>query len=109
MAFIITGTHLFGAVDRVPGLGHVATQFAHVNYLPLLPLGTFIVLEGSEQGDAFRGKRVRLSWKSVLVGYYRGWAGFAAVTLFALAGAMSPLFLGVNGHPAQAIAFVAGL
>src|SRR5262249_27541487 len=81
MGAIIVGTHLFGSVDRVPGLGRVATQFAHFNYLPLVPLRSYIIIEGSEHGEEFQGKRISLNFTSVLIGYYRGWVGYvAAVT-----------------------------
>jgi hypothetical protein len=42
-AMIVIGTWWMGAVDRVPGLCYVATNLAHVNYLPLLPLACFVV------------------------------------------------------------------
>lgn len=62
---IVFGTHRFGWVDRVEGLGTVATQFFHVMYVPLIPLGSALVL------DDGRGIRVGLSPKSVLVAWAR--------------------------------------
>jgi hypothetical protein len=103
------GSELYGAVDRIPGLCYVATKFAHVFGLPLLPLGTYIVWEGSEHGEGFQGKRVAMNWKSVLIGYYRGWVGALAVVLFALQGATTPMLLGVDEYPTQVIIFLVGL
>jgi hypothetical protein len=104
-----SGIDLLGAVDRVPGLCYVATQFLHLKGLPLFPLQSFIVAEGTEDGHSFQGKRVKYRWKSVLVAYYRGWVGLVAGVLCGLSGAVSPLLLGVDSHPAQAQAFLGGL
>ena len=64
---------LCGKVDRVPGYFYVSTQFWHIQFVPIVPLRSYIVLEGSEQGNVFRGKPIPLRLKSVLVGYLRGW------------------------------------
>jgi hypothetical protein len=103
------GSELYGAVDRIPGLCYVATKFDHVFFLPLLPAGTYIVWEGSEHEEGFQGKRVALSWKSMLIGYYRGWVGALAVFLFAFQGMTTPMILGVDEHPATVIIFLVGL
>jgi hypothetical protein len=63
------GTKLMGKVDEVPRMGYVSTQFFHVNYLPLIPTGTYFVLE--ENGDNFRGVTLPLSFKSILVAWLR--------------------------------------
>ena len=95
MGIMIFGRHLFGSVDRVPGCCYVATMFFHIFFLPLIPLGTFIVLEGSETGNfferTFQGPRVRLGLKSVLVGYFRGWVGVFTLFLFAISALIIPL------------------
>src|SRR4051812_32568123 len=75
----VYGERLFGRVDRVPGLFCVATMFFHVNFVPLCPLRSYLVVEGSEQGDGFKGVRIPLRFKSILAGYLRGWLGAAAV------------------------------
>lgn len=65
---------MFGKVDEVPGLFHVATRFGHVNYVPLAPSQSFVVLnmpvEGGTRG-AFRGVPIRMSRKSVIVAWLR--------------------------------------
>ncbi len=67
----IFGTRTFGKVDRVPGLFFVTTKFFHINFLPLIPLGSFVVLEGSNTGYTFRGRSVGLSLKSLAVAWGR--------------------------------------
>jgi hypothetical protein len=37
---IVWGSRLYGKVDAVPGLFHVATRFGHIWYLPLIPMGS---------------------------------------------------------------------
>lgn len=39
------GTSLYGKVDQVPGLFHVATRFWHLNYIPLVPVESLIVFD----------------------------------------------------------------
>ncbi len=62
------GRRLYGKVDEVPGLFHVATQFFYLQYVPLVPLKSFIVLAGS--GDE-RGVPTSMSVKSVLMAWVR--------------------------------------
>jgi hypothetical protein len=74
------GVRLYGRVDVVPGVFHVATEFFHIGLAPFVPLRTWLVLK--EEGvvlPRFHGKRIPWSWKSVLVGWLRGWAGVWAV------------------------------
>lgn len=80
MAVVVYGTALCGQVDRVDGLFYVSTQFFHVDHVPLFPRGSYVVIAGSEKrGGGFRGQRIGLSWKSVLVGYLRGWLALTAI------------------------------
>lgn len=66
---IIFGSRLYGKVDEVPGLFHVATRFGHAWYLPLIPMGSYLVLgrQGGEQHGAYIG----LSVKSLLIAWLR--------------------------------------
>jgi hypothetical protein len=66
----IWGARLYGKVDEVPGMFHVATKFGHLWYIPLIPMGSHIIIEKSSQG--WRGKPVGLSGKSILVAWLRG-------------------------------------
>jgi len=65
----IWGSRLMGKVDVVPGLFHVATQFGHLNYIPLIPMGTYLIL--TQDGSGFRGLRIALSFKSMLMAWVR--------------------------------------
>ena len=78
---IIWGSRLFGKVDVVPGLFHVATKFFHVWYLPLIPLGSHLVTE--EHEDGWIGIPVGLSGKSVFIAWIRT-AAFLATIVFAV-------------------------
>ena len=66
---IIWGTRLMGKVDVVPGLFHVATQFGHLNFLPLVPLRSYLIL--SQDGSGFRGMEIGFSFKSMLMAWLR--------------------------------------
>jgi len=72
------GTKLMGKVDEVPRVGYISTQFFHINYLPLIPTGTYFILE--EKGDEFQGVSLPISFKSVLVAWLRAalFLGFVA-------------------------------
>ena len=48
--------------------------------MPLIPLRSYIVLEGSEQNGSFQGVRTSLSLRSILAGW---WRGFLALMTFA--------------------------
>jgi len=78
MGAIAFGKRLFGKVDRVSGRYHVATLCWHFCYLPILPLGTFLVLQEEMQGMTthFRSVRMPFSWKSILVAWSRSLLAF---------------------------------
>ncbi len=68
---IIWGSGLYGTVDRVPGLCYVTTRFGHLWYIPLIPLGSYLILD--LPGDTgTRGKAIPLSFKSMFFGWLRG-------------------------------------
>ena len=77
---IIWGTRLYGRCDEVGGMFHIATRFFHVWYIPLIPMGSVVVLERS--ANSWRGVSVGLSGKSVFAAYARGWSFVGAVLLF---------------------------
>lgn len=66
---IFFGSGMYGKTDEVPGLFHVETRFGHVYWLPVIPLGSYIVLE--KYGDEFSGASIGLSGKSVLMAWGR--------------------------------------
>ena len=41
---IVWGTKLYGKVDEVPGMFHVATRFFHLWYIPLVPLSSAVTM-----------------------------------------------------------------
>lgn len=76
---IIWGTTQAGKVDEVPGgMFHVVTQFGHLYYIPLIPTGSFVVLEKTADGG-FRGAPIPLSFKSLLAGWLRAASTIALV------------------------------
>ncbi|HLN31288.1 MAG TPA: hypothetical protein VK395_26340 [Gemmataceae bacterium] len=83
---IFHGFRLYGKVDHVPGLFHVATMFFHVQFLPMVPWQSVLVLEGRKAGGKPAMMPIRLSGKSILIGWLRlalvlgaGIAGFMAL------------------------------
>ncbi len=66
---IIVGQRLCGRVDQVPGICYVATRFLHFYYVPLIPLSSWVIVQGSEGASGFRGQQIRLSLKSVVFGW----------------------------------------
>lgn len=77
MHAIAWGTRLMGKVDAVPSKFHVATEFGHFCYLPLIPKGSWIITWEVHRGlqGAFVGKRIPLSWKSYAVAWIRVFSG----------------------------------
>lgn len=67
---IVYGTGTYGKVDAVAGIGHVATQFFTLYYLPILPLGTYFVT--SEENNSIHGVKLPFNLKSIGVAYLRG-------------------------------------
>lgn len=103
---VIFGTRFYGKV-RACGSSFLGTQFFHIYYVPLIPIGTHLVLEENADGS-FKGMKSRLSFKSILAAYLRVWGplavlaaagiGFGAVEDFAdepLAMAVVGAFTGV--------------
>src|SRR4051794_31008614 len=66
---LIFGQRLCGKVDEVPGICYVATRFLHLYYVPLIPLSSWVILRGTESASGFKGQQIRLSCKSVLLGW----------------------------------------
>jgi hypothetical protein len=82
--FIVCGKRLFGKVDRC-GPSCIATRFVHVYWIPLIPLGSHMVI--AESGRQFQGIPVGLHWRSTLAGYLRTWGPLALLwQIAALAG-----------------------
>ncbi len=101
----VHGERLYGYVDRVPGLGYVATQFFHFNFVPIFPMGSYAVPE-VVTAPLVTPRRIPLNLKSVLVGYFRGWVGLATIVLFAVCGIQS-LEAILDAKPGDALAALA--
>ena len=82
---IVFGTRMYGKVDQVPGLFHLATEFFHIQFVPLGPTRTFLVLDGPGN----RGVRLGLSGKSILFAYIR--AACAVVAVIGVIGGFTEL------------------
>jgi hypothetical protein len=67
----IAGRGLYGRVDDVPGLFYVKTSFVHVYYVPLIPVGSYLIFEGTETDNGFQGVKIGFSLKSILATWLR--------------------------------------
>ena len=67
---LIYGQTMYGKVDEVEGFCWVSTQFFHLYFVPIIPLGSYIVT--GEEGDDIQGLKVPLSGKSVGIAYLQG-------------------------------------
>ncbi|AKV03677.1 hypothetical protein AKJ09_10340 [Labilithrix luteola] len=68
---IVYGTRMYGKV-KACGASFLATQFFHIWYLPLFPVGSKLVLEEAQDGT-FHGVSAPFSFKSVMAAYLRVW------------------------------------
>jgi hypothetical protein len=75
---LVYGTRQFGKVDEVPGHFHVATLCHHLWYLPIVPLESWVVLDGSAEfargGGEWTAAGARLPsirWTSFAVAWLR--------------------------------------
>lgn len=81
------GQRPFGKCDVVPELFYVATWFFHTNFVPLVPLGTRLIL--GQSGKTYQTLRIPFSLKSLLYAWFRtallaGMAAFGIMALMAL-------------------------
>jgi hypothetical protein len=83
-------------------------MFTHVNFLPLVPVRSYIVVEGTESSGEFRGRPIPLNLKSVLVAYVDAWTGAAAFVTGLLAGLMLVGAMPDPGKLAKALVVVTG-
>jgi hypothetical protein len=72
----VFGTRHFGKVSIVPNLFYVATKFFHINFVPLIPLGSSVIIANSERHESgnktiFLAKQIDFSWKSFFMAYLR--------------------------------------
>lgn len=80
---IIFGQRLYGKVHHVPKLCYIATRFMHIQFVPLVPLESFLIFDG----DSTRGVKLRMHLGSVLTAYLRG--ALIVIAIMAVIGAIS--------------------
>ena len=73
---IVVGTRPYGKCDVVPELFYVATWFFHVDYMPLIPTGSRLIL--GQSGNQYQVVKIPLSFKSILLAWTR--AAFCVAT-----------------------------
>jgi hypothetical protein len=100
--FVIFGTRNYGKVDHVPGLFYVATSFFHINFIPLIPVTTYIVVDGSD-----RCVRIPMCFKSVLTAWAR--LGLILGVILALVFGCFSFMEGLAAQDLGAIASALGL
>jgi hypothetical protein len=78
---IVFGQQMYGKVDTVPGLCYVVTRFFHIWFIPLIPLGSYILIAGTD-----RGIPISPSVKSILIAWLRAAliAGLAIAGFFVI-------------------------
>lgn len=79
---VLFGTKSYGKVDKIPGVCHVATDFLHLQLVPLIPVGTFAIFSDNHR------VRLPLSFKSIATAWFRVLLLLcgAATCLFAITG-----------------------
>ncbi len=78
MPFVLGWNALFGRTDKVPGLLFVGTSFFYFCFIPLIPLGSYIVrYEDDDWFGGFKGVPIGISIKSVLFAWMRAAAVIA--------------------------------
>lgn len=81
---IIYGTRQAGVIDRCGGT-YLSTRFFHIYWLPLIPMGTSLMLDEHGPDGTARAVSVGLSGRSVLAAYLRTWGVIAALAFGAMA------------------------
>lgn len=75
---IVYGTRFYGKV-KACGRSFLGTQFFHIYYVPLIPIGTHLILE-ENVGGGYKGIKSDFSLKSMLAAYLRVWGPIAVIT-----------------------------
>lgn len=88
---IIYGTRMYGRIEECGG-SYLGTRFVHLWYLPVVPIGSHLVLRSHGDGS-FQGIAVPLSLRSVVAAYLRVWGVVLMLCcLLALGAALVGLF-----------------
>ena len=70
---VVFGSTLYGKVESVPRVGHIATRFLHFLFIPLFPTGSWLVVHKSARtaGGAEAIKLPAMHWGSGGMGFLR--------------------------------------
>jgi hypothetical protein len=79
---IVYGTRFYGKV-RECGSSYIGTQFFHIYYVPLIPIGSHLVLEQNGDGS-FKGIKSSFDVKSMFAAYLRVWGPLAVILALVL-------------------------
>src|SRR5688572_6535514 len=91
---IVFGARMYGRVDEVPGLFYVATQFFHIYYLPLVPMGSRLVLASDSKNPLVMP--IAFSFKSLAIAWLRAFMAFLVLLFGCLA-----LVIALESHPVR--------
>ena len=94
---IVFGTRFYGKI-RACGRSFLGTQFFHIYYVPLFPIGTKLILEEGVEGS-YKSISSAFSVKSMLAAYLRVWGPIACVLA-------ATIGLGAIGDVEDALAMV---
>jgi hypothetical protein len=87
---IIYGTKPYGKCDVVPELFYVATWFFHVDFVPLIPTGSRLIL--GQSGSSYQVVKIPFSFKSLFLAWSRAafFAGMIGTGLWAVVAICDP-------------------
>jgi hypothetical protein len=101
---IFWGHRFYGTVDKIDGV-FVATRFAHLWFIPLIPVESYLVLGAGPSRPQGVALSVRLHRRSVTAGYLRIWSLIALFACWPLCDSAGLLV----GLPAAALALAVAL
>ena len=93
MGVIIYGRRAYGRVHQHEG-EYADTQFAHVDFVPLFPIGSFWVTQDLGNGQRM-GFPIKLNGRSVLATYLRIWGPIAATGVLATTHGLTGTIIGL--------------
>ena len=104
MAVVVFGSTLYGKVESVPGVCHVATRFLHFFFVPLFPTGSWLVVDDRKlaEGGADAIQLPSMHWGSVGIAWLRF---FLLVATFIL-GIISATKLGLDRPLTQTVPMI---
>ena len=92
MGVVIYGRRAYGRVHQHEG-EYADTQFAHIDFVPLFPLGSFWVTQDLGGGQRM-GFPIKLNGRSVAATYLRVWGPIIAIALLATSSSLAGTLAG---------------